>query len=233
MQRGNVTADHITIVRNGPDLNQLKPTEPDPALRQLGKMTLCYVGDMGFHDRVDYLLRALQHLICDLGRTDFFCVLVGEGDAWLSLKSLSEDLRLTQHVLFTGWVDHSQVARYLSSADICVAPEPSNAYNDRSTMIKMTEYMALGKPTVAFDLTEHRVTAQDAAIYAQPNDELDFARQIAWLMDNPTQRQKMGQIGRERIETELAWPYQEKHLLKAYEVLRAKQKPVFSQKTGF
>lgn len=219
MQRGNITADHITIVRNGPDLNQLKLIEPDPTLRQLGKMTLCYVGDMGFHDGVDYLLRALWHLIRDLGRTDFFCVLVGGGDAWSNLRSLSEDLHLTDHVLFTGRVKHNEVARYLSSADICVAPEPSNTYNDRSTMIKMTEYMALGKPIVAFDLPEHRFTAQAAARYAQPNDELDFARQVASLMDDPERCQKMGQIGRQRIETELAWMYQEKQLLKAYESL--------------
>jgi len=105
--------------------------------------------------------------------------------------------------------------------DICVAPEPSNSYNDRSTTIKMMEYMALGKPIVAFDLPEHRASAQDAAVYARPNDELDFARQIAALMDDPERRQKMGQIGKDRVETELAWPYQEKHLLEVYEALSA------------
>ena len=220
MQRGEVAADRITIVRNGPDLNRLKLVEPDPVLRRRGKTTLCYVGDMGYHDGVDYLLRALQHLVWDLGRTDVFCVLVGAGDAWPGMKSLSKELGLADYVLFTGRVDHSQVARYLSSADICVAPEPSNSYNDRSTMIKVMEYMALGKPIVAFDLPEHRFTAQAGAMYARPNDELDFAGKMAFLMDNPEQRRKMGQVGRERIERELAWRYQKKHLLAAYETLR-------------
>jgi glycosyltransferase involved in cell wall biosynthesis len=219
MQRGRVPETRITIVRNGPDLNCLQSVEPDPKLRQKGKTIICYVGNMGFHDGVDYLLRALQHLVSDLCRTDFFCVLVGAGEAWPRMKLLSEQLNLTGFVLFIGQVAHNEVAHYLSAADICVAPEPSNTYNDRSTMIKMMEYMALGKPIVAFDLAEHRVTAQAAATYARPNDELDFARQISLLMDDPGRRQQMGQIGRMRIETELAWAHQEQYLLEVYQAL--------------
>lgn len=219
MERGGVPEAQITIVRNGPDLNRFRLMDPGPDVRRQDKMTLCYVGEMGYHDGVDYLLRALQILIYELKRTDIFCLLVGAGDAWLDLKTLAEALQLTDYVAFTGWVDAGEVARYLSVADICVAPEPSNSYNDRSTMIKMMEYMALQKPVVAFDLPEHRFTAQAAAVYAVANDEHDFARQIVLLMDNPKQRQKMGQEGRTRIEKALAWQHQEKQLLKAYESL--------------
>lgn len=221
MERDGVLEERITIVRNGPDLNRLREVAVDPALKQLGKTTICYVGDMGHHDGVDYLLRALKHLAENLNRPDFFCVLVGDGDAWPGLKLLAKELNLTDYVLFTGKVPHTKVARYLSAADICVAPEPSNDYNDRSTMIKMTEYLALGKATVAFDLPEHRVTAQDAALYAHPNDELDFAQKIIELMDDPARRQHMGKIGKQRIKTELAWPHQEKHLLNAYKTSSA------------
>ena len=86
-------------------------------------------------------------------------------------------------------------------------------------MIEMMEYMAFGKLIVAFDLPEHQGTAQDAAVYARPNDELDFAWQIAALMDDPERHRKMGQIGKERVEKELAWSYQEKRLLEAYQAL--------------
>ena len=219
MQRGHVPEERITIVRNGPDLGRLRPMESDLVLQRMGKTIIGYVGVMGFQDGVDFLLRALQHLVYDLGRTDFFCALVGAGDALPGLRSLTEELSLADYVLFTGWVEHTEVARYLSAMDIGVAPEPSNSYNDRSTVVKIMDYMALGKPIVAFDLPEHRVTAQDAAVYARPNDELAFARQIAALMDDPQRRQRMGKTGRERIETELGWSYQEKHLLEAYEAL--------------
>jgi glycosyltransferase involved in cell wall biosynthesis len=222
MQRGHVPEERITVVRNGPDLRRMRKLKTAPDLRQEGKKVISYVGRMGYQDGVDYLLRALHHLIHDLGRSDFFCVLVGAGDAWLSLQSLTEQLDLAAHVRFTGWVQPPQVPRYLSAADICLAPEPSNPYNDCSTAIKLMEYMAFAKPTVAFDLPEHRFTAQGAAVYARPNDELDFARQVAALMDDPKRREEMGQIGRRRIEMELAWSHQERRLLEAYETLSAR-----------
>jgi len=217
IERGGVSETKITIVRNGPDLNRLLLMDPDPSLRRLGRMTLCYVGVMGYQDGVDYLLRAIQILVYELKRNDIFCLLVGGGDFLSVLKRLADELDLTDYVEFTGWVDFDDVARYLNTADICLAPEPSNSYNDRSTMIKMMEYMALQKPIVAFDLPEHRFTALSAAVYAVANDEYDFAQQIVLLMDNPKQCQKMGLEGRERVEKALAWQHQEKQLLKAYE----------------
>ncbi len=219
IERHQVSEKRISVVRNAPDLEILRPTEPQVDLCQRAGTILVYAGNMAPQDGVDYLLRALHHLIQDLGRTDFLCVLVGTGGAWLSLKSMAERMELAKYVWFTGWVPHTEVAHYLEAADICVAPEPSNPYNDRSTMIKIMEYMALGKPTVAFDLPEHRVTAGDAAVYARPNDELDFARQIAALMDDPELRKRLGRTGIERVETELAWEHQEKRLLEVYETL--------------
>ena len=130
------------------------------------------------------------------------------------------DLAVGDYVSFTGWVyPQSEVARHLSTMGICLAPEPSNPYNDRSTAAKIMESMALGKPMVAFDLPEHRVSAQDAALYAKPNDEMDCARNIALLMDNPGLREEMGRKGRERVQAELSWAHQAKRLVRAYEAL--------------
>jgi glycosyltransferase involved in cell wall biosynthesis len=219
MERGRVSAERITVVRNGPDLERLEPVEPDPTLRQRANTILGYVGLMGPQDSVDYLLRALYHLIYDLGRRDVFCVIIGRGVTLPELEALAKSLCLQDHVWFTGWITEEELIRYLSTADICVDPDPSNPFNDRSTMIKLMEYMALGKPIVAFDLPEHRVTAQNAAVYARPNDELDFAQQIASLMDDSDRRKKMGRLGRERVETELDWSHQAEHLLEAYKTL--------------
>lgn len=219
IKRGKVPASQITIVRNGPDLERLQSMEPDTALRLRAGTILGYAGIMGTQDGVDYLLRALHHLANDLDRRDFYAVIVGKGNALTHLKALAKQLSIEEYVWFTGWVQDADLVRYLSTADICLSPDPSNPFNDRCTMIKMMEYMALGKPIVAFDLPEHRITAQDAAVYARANDELDFAMKIAVLMDEPELRQKMGRIGRERIDAELAWSYQEKHLLDLYKTL--------------
>jgi len=221
MQRDHVLEERITVVRNGPAMRSGQ-LETSHLGRQLqGEKTIIgYVGVLGFQDGVDYLLRALHHLVSDLGRTDFLCIIVGDGDAYTSLKLLATKLGLDENVQFTGWVsDVDDITSYLSTADICVVPDPSNPYHDRSTMVKMMEYMALGKPIVAFDLLEHRVTAHLAAVYARPNDEFDFAKKIAWLMDDPERRKRVGQVGRERIEAGLARSYQEKYLLEAYKSL--------------
>ena len=216
MERGHVPEARITVVRNGIELQNLPPVEPDGNRRPDGKTIIGYIGVMGFQDGVDYLLRALGHLVRDLRRTDFSCVLVGGGDAFPYLRSLAGQLGISEQVLFTGMVDHSEVPRYLGAADICVAPEPSAPYNDRSTAVKVMEYMSLAKPIVAFDLTEHRFTAQGAAAYVKPNDELEFARRIAELMDDPARRKKMGLLGRQRMETELAWQHSIPKLLEVY-----------------
>jgi glycosyltransferase involved in cell wall biosynthesis len=214
IERDHVPANRITIVRNGVEVP--RQTQPEAAHRKNAKAVIAFVGVMGFQDGVDYLLRALHHLLHDLGRNDFYCLLMGDGDAWLSLKSLGKQLCLDEYVEFTGTVHGDELFRYLSSADICVDPDPANAYNNRSTMIKMMEYMAFEKPIVAFDLPEHRVTAQQAAMYVTPNDEHAFASALAELMDNAPKRKVMGMCGRRRIETTLAWRYSVSNLLDVY-----------------
>jgi glycosyltransferase involved in cell wall biosynthesis len=217
MERGGVPEECITIVRNGPDLKDWQVVEPDPDLRLRGKTIIGYLGVMGFQDGVDYLLRAIHHLVHDLGRTDVFCVLIGGlGAAQPSLKQLAKQLGLNDYVWFTGFVSDADLQRYIATADICVDPDPSNPFNDRSTMIKMLEYMTEGKPIVAFDLPEHRFTAQAAAIYVRPNDELEFARALAQLADDPERRRAMGVLARQRVETELAWHHSARNLVEAY-----------------
>lgn len=214
--RSGVPEQRITVVRNGPDLQRLRLVGPDPELKGKAKTILAYIGEMGFQDGIDHLLRSLHCLLHDLGRTDFYAVLIGGGDAHASMQVLKTELGLDDHVWFTGVISDADVIRYLSTADICLDPDPSNPFTDRCTMIKMTEYMTLSKPIVAFDLPEHRVTAEEAALYAKPNEELDFARNIVALMDDPARRDQMGKIGRRRIETRLAWPFQIPNLLSVY-----------------
>jgi glycosyltransferase involved in cell wall biosynthesis len=209
------------VVRNGPDLSRVRLVPADEELRARAPSIIGYVGEMGFQDGVDYLLRALHHLKTDLGRDDFFAVLMGIGDAFAELTRLCAELGLNDHVWLTGRVSDEVLIRYLSTCDICVDPDPSNPFNDRSTMIKITEYLALGKPVVAFDLPEHRVSAGAAAAYAEANNEIDFARQLAALMDDPERRKHMGETGRGRVVDHLAWSHQVPRLLAAYEALTA------------
>ena len=220
LRRGLVEDHRITIVRNGPDMDELRNSNLGKAVGNEGKLIIGYVGVTGVQDGVDNLIRAVYRMVHDLGRTDFSCVVVGDGSGMPVLQSLVVELDIEQYVVLTGWVGSTaEVARYLDSMDICVAPEPSDPYNKRSTAIKIMEYMAAGKPIVSSDLPEHNFTAREAAIYARPNDDLDLAKKIVELMDDPAQREAMSKKGLDRIKTELSWPFQEKKLLQAYSSL--------------
>jgi glycosyltransferase involved in cell wall biosynthesis len=219
IKRHHICGEKITIVRNGP-LASFANEKPISGLQQDRKSLITYVGVTGIQDGVDHLIRAVHYMVYQLNRSDFICVILGNGDAYNFLRSLAEELKVTSFIMFTGWIaDHKMVRRYLNTSDICIAPEPSNPLNDCSTVVKMMEYMASAKPIVAFDLPEHRITAQDGAVYAQPNDDRDLAMQIITLMDDPDRRRKMGQINLERLEKELLWSHQADCLLSAYQVI--------------
>jgi glycosyltransferase involved in cell wall biosynthesis len=217
--RHRISADKVFIVRNGPDLKRVRLVEPDVELRRTKRTILGYVGAMNPQDGVDYLLRAAHHLLRDLHRNDFLCVIIGDGDSRPELEALARTLGLEGHVLFTGFIPDDVMMRYLSTADICLDPNPSSPLNDVSTWIKVMEYMALGKPMVSFDLKETRTSAGEAALYVPPNDEPAFARAIAALMDDPSKRSRMGEIGRARVQSELNWSITSRNLLKAYDRL--------------
>ena len=126
---------------------------------------------------------------------------------------------------FTGYVSDAELRANLSAADICLDPDPSSPLNDVSTWIKVMEYMAYGKPIVTFDLKETRYSAQEAAIYVEPNDERKFAMAISKLMDNPALRERMGAFGRARVERELQWSCVGKSLADAYRALSTATAP--------
>jgi glycosyltransferase involved in cell wall biosynthesis len=213
--RHGIAPERISVVRNGPDLAVVEHARPDTALRPPARALVGYAGIIGYQDGVDYLLRALQHLVRER-RRDVLCYVVGDGNAGEDMRELARELGLGDHVRFTGWLPYDDLLRYMASVDVCVSPEPSNAYTDRSTMVKIMEFMALGKPVVAFDLPEHRVSADGAAAYARPNDSRDLARAIDEVLADPERRRAMATAGRRRVRSELAWSHSEPNLLDAY-----------------
>ncbi len=214
--RGRRSAEDIFIVRNGPDLNKIPRVTPDPALRKMEKKILVYLGIMGPQDGVDYLLRSLAYLVHQIKRQDFYCMIIGAGDSLQDLKILAGQLKLEEFVRFTGYVPREDLLRYLSAADICLDPNPSSPLNDYSTWIKVMEYMAFAKPMVSFDLKETRYTAQEAALYVQPNDIVQYAKALQQLLDDEKLRRSMGETGRRRIVEDLAWEHVSRPLLRAY-----------------
>jgi glycosyltransferase involved in cell wall biosynthesis len=222
IERANRNPRDIFIVRNGPNQMRMTPVAPSARLREMHKYILCYIGSLNPQDGVDHLLRSLRHLLYDLKRSDFHCIIMGTGDSLQDLRNLAERLQLNGCVELPGFVSDEDLQSNLAAADICLDPDPSSPLNDVSTWIKVMEYMAYAKPIVAFDLRETRFSAGDAAIYVRPNQEAEFAETVAQLMGQPELRKKMGAYGRRRVEEELQWNKVGRNLLAAYEMLLAK-----------
>lgn len=213
-----VDPDRIVVVRNGPDLAQFPTSAPEDG-RQ-GHL-VCYGGVIGRQDGLDQLVRAMHHVVHRRRRSDVRCVVVGAGDALASGQELAADLELVGSVDFTGLVAFDELVAWMRRADVCVEPAPSNPYNDRSTTIKVMEYMAAGRPVVAFDLPEHRVSGGDALVFVPSEDVAALGDAIIDLVDDPDRRAHLGQLGRQRVERCLAWPRQAAMLRQAYDELAA------------
>ena len=217
--RGGMSPERVFVVRSGPSLERMKLVPPDPRLRHGRRYLVGYVGVMGKQEGVDYLLRAARHIVFDLGRRDVHFGLVGGGTSLGEMKALAAELRVAEFVTFTGRVPDADLLAMLNTADVCVNPDIANEMNDKSTMNKIMEYMALGKPIVQFDLTEGRYSAQRASLYAKRNDAVDLAARIVELLDDPERRAQMGAFGRRRVDNELEWRHEAPRLLAAYEAL--------------
>ena len=217
--RGRMPPERAFVVRSGPSLERLKIRPPDERLKRGRRYLVGYVGVMGKQEGIDHLLRAARHIVLDLGRRDVHFGLVGGGTSLAAMKALARELGIAEFVTFTGRVPDEEMLAMLNSADVCVNPDIANEMNDKSTMNKIMEYMALAKPVVQFDLAEGRCSAQRASLYARRNDALDLAAKIVELLDDPLRRTAMGRYGRKRVEDELAWKHEAPKLLAAYEAL--------------
>jgi glycosyltransferase involved in cell wall biosynthesis len=212
---GRAPAD-VTVVRTGPDPDKLKRGAPDPDLRRGREHLAAYIGVMGPQDGVDIVVRAAGIVVHEMGRDDIAFTLIGSGDCFDELVALRDELNLKGHVEFTGRAPDELVKKILSTADVGLSPDPKNPLNDVSTMNKTMEYMSFELPVVAFDLRETRVSAQEAAVYVEPNDVTKYAKAIVDLMDDKAARAQLGKLGRARVECELAWSHQKRAYLDVY-----------------
>ncbi|WP_461347548.1 glycosyltransferase family 4 protein [Bradyrhizobium sp. USDA 4451] len=221
--RGGMPANRVFVVRSGPNLERVRLRPDDPAWRRGRRYSVGYVGVIGQSEGIDLLLQSIGHIVHDLGRTDIQFNIGGTGPEWNAVVQLCEEMQLSDYVNFTGAIADDALFTMLSTADVCVNPDRVTPMNDISTMNKIMEYMALGRPIVQFDVREGRRSALDASLYAAKNDPQDFASKIITLIDDPSLRQTMGAFGRSRVERALSWTHEEPKLLAAYEALFAEK----------
>jgi glycosyltransferase involved in cell wall biosynthesis len=218
--RGRVPEERSVIVRNGVDRLQFYRRNPRRELKDPFQYMALYLGVMGKQDGVDRAVQAAHHLVHTFGRRDVLFVLVGKGECWQELQDLSRELGVAEMMRFVGRIPDDLLLDYLSSSDVCLAPDPPDRMNQLSTMTKIMEYMACECPIVSFDLVETRRSAGDAAIYVEGEDPKEFARSLNELLSDAARRQRMGEAGLERTLNIVGLDRQRRALLDAYARLR-------------
>jgi glycosyltransferase involved in cell wall biosynthesis len=223
INRGRVEPGRVFVVRNGPDLAKFFPVAPQPALKHGKSFLIGYVGTMSTQEGLDILLEVAGN-IKNRGRRDIQFTCVGGGPGLDGLRQMVKERELEDTINFTGRIPDKEMLEILSTSDVCVNPDRPCEMNNISTMIKITEYMALRKPIVQFDLKEGRFSAGEASLYSDNHDLVtDFAEKILWLLERPEERRRMGEIGRRRVEEKLAWEFSKAGLLAAYELAFARR----------
>jgi glycosyltransferase involved in cell wall biosynthesis len=215
-ERGGIPDNRSAIVRNGVDITRFYRRTPRPELKRQFTYMAAYLGVMGRQDGVDRIVHAAHHVVHTFGRRDVLFTMIGKGECWHKLQRLSEDLKVADVMQFLGYVTDDVLIDYLSTTDVCLAPDPPDRMNQLSTMTKIMEYMACQRPIVSFDLMETRRSAGDAALYVEKEDPKMFAQTLLELLDDESRRQKMGGIGLQRSIELVGLDRSRKALLDAY-----------------
>ena len=205
----------VTVVRNGPEEASVVD-EPDLRDGDLRDPHLVFVGSLESQDGVVELAEILDRLRALPRRAEARLTVVGDGGSRKALQQALEARRLVPYVRFTGRVPGDAVPGLIAEADICVDPAPCNTLNHRSTMIKIGEYLAAGRPAVAYGLEETRHTAGDAALYARCGDVDHFVELLDRLGGDGALRRRLAERGIVRAR-DLTWERAAAELRRVYE----------------
>jgi glycosyltransferase involved in cell wall biosynthesis len=202
--------ERIHVVRNGPVLDRLDRARETPHLSTRSQVrrdfssVVTWAGKMGRQDRVDDVVRVAERVIHEWGRDDVGFMLIGNGECLDELRLMVDELGLREHVWFPGWLSEVDLYRHLAAADVGV----DTSLQPEVTPVKAMEYLGVGLPLVAYDVQETRRLAEGAGALVAPGDTEALARELVSLLDDPTERERLGRIGSERVRLQLAWERQ-------------------------
>jgi glycosyltransferase involved in cell wall biosynthesis len=218
LTRGGRAPESVTVVRNGPELHRLNQRTPQPQLRSGRPHLAVWLGIIGPDDGVEDALHAIREFVHVRGRDDCSFAFIGDGERLAACKELAKTLGVQEYVTFTGWLEQDRAYDYLATADVALAADAKSPRSDTATMMKVLEYLSAGLPVVAYDVNETRVSAGEAAVYADAGPR-PYAAAIAALLDDPDRRAAMGEAGRRRIAEGLSWDHQKVAYIKVYDNL--------------
>lgn len=202
--------ERIHVVRNGPVLDRIDrgrdaPHLPTPShVRRDFASVVAWAGKMGRQDRADEVVRVAERVVHEWGRDDVVFALIGDGECLDELRLMVDELDLRKNVWFPGWLGEVNLYRHLAAADVGV----DTSLQPEVTPVKAMEYLGVGLPLVAYDVQETRRLAEGAGVLVAPGDTETLARELVRLLDHPAERVRLGRVGRQRVQLQLAWERQ-------------------------
>jgi glycosyltransferase involved in cell wall biosynthesis len=138
-------------------------------------------------------LRSAQQVITELKNAHF--VMAGEGNLIPEMKDLAVELGIAKNCHFTGRCE--KVAELLSISDVCVLSSTNEGFSN-----SILEYMSAGKPVVATNVggASEAIIESETGYLVESNDDRAMASRLIELLKDGEKAQRMGELGRKRIE---------------------------------
>ncbi|MDD4127406.1 MAG: glycosyltransferase [Methanomicrobium sp.] len=143
-----------------------------------------FLGGIERRFELDEVLKTLPHLIKYNNKTRL--LIVGGSlftDYLDELKVLSENMNLSDRVIFTGLIEHIELPKYISAMDACIIPLKSQEWYGISMSNKFFEYSACGKPVLIKPAQGIIALGWDNTYVYENNTQ--FVEKIKYIMDNP------------------------------------------------
>jgi glycosyltransferase involved in cell wall biosynthesis len=217
-ERGGVADDRVHVLVTCPDPAVLYPVEPRPELRRGRQHLVLWIGRMSHKENLPLLIEAADRLVNEQGRADIAFAIVGRGDVEDELRREIAARGLADSIALPGHAGDRELREWMSTADVCVSLDEHSPMNDRSLMVKVMEYMSMGRPIVQFPLLEMRRVCGDATLYARNGDAADLAEKVRSVIDDPGLATRLSEeTARQSARAGLTWAHQVPTLIAAVE----------------
>jgi glycosyltransferase involved in cell wall biosynthesis len=198
-RRLGVAESKITTVYFAPGAEFSKPAEPEEAarIRQQYRLAGRYIltltgGDRAERKNFDAILQAFRKVH---ENTPCQLVVAGRGCENFRERFGIPDTGYGADIVFTGWVEQSELPALFRSATMFLYPSNMEAFP-----IPITESLACGTPIVTSNAFGLRELAGDAALLVDPSDPDGIAAAVQRILDDDGLRADLGTRARLRSE---------------------------------
>ena len=220
VERG-IKDENILVTPNGVNLIDFVSSRDGSEIRKMygldKKILVGYIGVLKKLWGIYTILESANEVLSQ--RKDFHFIVVGEGNEYSNMKTFLEKNNLIDSFTLTGGVPHYDIAKYIDSIDIGLAPYCRKEPFHGSAM-KIFEYMAMAKPVIATaqgqinDIIKHG----ENGLLIEPDDSDGLARAILELGRDKTKMSNMGMKARATVEN-YTWEANARKVLATYRAL--------------